>query len=55
MLPNNKNPVLFLWISSELIKFVAAYNKIGYIFLLFKLIDKVSMNHKAIYWTGSPY
>jgi hypothetical protein len=55
MLPSNRNPVLFLWISSVLMRLVTVSNKIGYIFLDLILIERVSINHKAIYWTGSPY
>lgn len=55
ILPNNKYPVLFLCISLEFIKFVTVYNKIGYTFLDFKLIDNVYINHNAIYCTGYPY
>ena len=52
--PNIKKPVFAWLLSFELIKELAASNKIGYIFLALMVIDSVYISHKAIYWTYSP-
>ena len=49
-----KNPVLFWFTSDEFMRRVAASSSTGYTFLVFRLMDNVSISQRAIYWTGSP-